>query len=195
MTIYFAKVLIRQKMKELFREQWWLFISIGICFAGSVLCQLLVTYYIIQMIKESEKLESEKPKLLKGWMEEYIREESKISNTSVFVDKKMQQFCIGNRTILQIKHFSGQALLLMIFLTGVGACKGIVEGKTLGQILPYYIISILGLYVHFSLSGLLNFEENKKILRMNIVDFLENKKPYLYVQMYPKEEKDTEEVL
>ena len=29
---------------------------------------------------------------------------------------------------------------------------------------------------------------------MNIVDFLENKKPYLYVQMYPKEEKDTEEV-
>ena len=181
-------------MKELFREQWWLFLSISICFMCSVFCQFLMAYYMIRMIKESEKLESEKAGLLKGWIEEYIKEESRISNTSVFVDKKIQQFCIGKWTILQIKHFSGQALLLMIFLAGTGACKGIIEGKTLGQILPYYIISILGLYIHFSLSGFLNLEENKKILRMNVVDFLENKKSYLYAQLYPKEEKEEQEV-
>lgn len=181
-------------MKELFREQWWLFISIGICFICSVSCQLLIAYYIIQMVRESEKLESEKARFLKGWIEEYIKEENKISNTSVFVDKKIQQFCIGKWTIKQIKDFSGQALLLMIFLSGLGACKGIISGKTLGQILPYYIVSILGMYFHFSLAGFINLEENRKILRMNMIDFLENKKLYLYTQIFPKEEKEVEEI-
>ena len=181
-------------MKELFREQWWLFLSIGICFLCSVSSQLLIAYHVIQMVKESEKLESEKAKLLKEWIEDYIRQENKIVNISAFIDKKIQQFCIGKWTIIQLKHFSGQALLFMIFLTGLGACKGIIEGKTLGQILPYYIISIWGIYFHFSVAGLINLDENRKILRMNLIDFLENKRPYLYADIFSKEEKETEEI-
>lgn len=181
-------------MKELFREQWWLFFSIGVCFFCSVYSQLLIARYMIQMVKESEKLESENAKYLKEWIEEYIKEESNISNTSAFIDKKMQQVCIGKWTIIQIKHFSGQTLLLMIFLTGMGACKGIIDGKTLGQILPFYIISIVGMYFHFSLGSFVNLEENRKILRMNMIDFLENRKPYLYAQVCSEEEKETEEI-
>ena len=181
-------------MKELFAEQWWLFLGIGGSFLCSVICQLLVAYYMMQMVRESEKPESEKTKYLKKWIEEYIKEESNITNCSVFVDKKMQQFSIGKFTIFQINHFSGQALLLMIFLAGVGACLGIVNGKTLGQILPFYIISLLGLYIHFSLSGFVNLEENKKIIRMNVVDFLENRNPYFYFQPMEKEVRDIEDV-
>lgn len=181
-------------MKELFTEQWWLFLGIGISFLCSVVCQLTIAYYLVQMVKESEKLESENVTYLKDWIEEYIKEESKITNRSVFVDKKIQQFSIGKFTIFQIKHLSGQALLFMIFLSGAGACMGIVNGKTLGQILPFYIISLLGLYVHFSLSGFVNLEENKKIIKMNIVDFLENKDPYFYYQPAEKEDKDIEEI-
>ena len=96
--------------------------------------------------------------------------------------------------MIQIKHFSGQALLLMIFLTGLGACKGIIDGKTLGQILPYYIIGILGLYFHFSLTGFINLEEKQKNLHMNMLDFLENKKSYFYAQVFSKEEKGIGEV-
>ena len=179
-------------MRELFREQWWLFFCIGICFICSIFCQLLIAYHIIQIEKESE--EPGKAKFLKEWIEEYIREESRISNTSAFIDKKIQQLCIGKWTMIQIKHFSGQALLLMIFLTGLGACKGIIDGKTLGQILPYYIIGILGLYFHFSLTGFINLEEKQKNLHMNMLDFLENKKSYFYAQAFSKEEKDIEEV-
>lgn len=181
-------------MEELFREQWWLFLGIGISFLCSVICQLLIAYYMMQIVKESEKLESEKTKYFREWIEEYIKEEGKIANSSVFVDKKIQQISIGKFNMVQMKHFSGQALLLMIFLAGVGACLGIIRGKTLGQVLPFYIISLLGLYVHFSLSALVNLEENKKIIRMNIVDFLENKEPYFYCRTEEKEEKCIESV-
>ena len=71
---------------------------------------------------------------------------------------------------------------------------GIIRGKTLGQVLPFYIISLLGLYVHFSLSAFVNLEENKKIIRMNMVDFLENKEPYFYCRTEEKEEKCIESV-
>lgn len=181
-------------MKELFAEQWWLFLGIGVSFLCSIICQVMVAYYMMQMVRESEKPESEKNKYLKKWIEEYIKEENNITNRTVFVDKKMQQSGIGKFTIFQINHFSGQALLLMIFLAALGACLGIVNGKTLGQILPFYIISLLGLYVHFSLSGLVNLEENKKIIRMNVVDFLENGNPYFYFQPTEKEIKDIEDV-
>ena len=55
-----------------------------------------------------------------------------------------------------------------------------MEGKTLGQILPFYIICLLGLYIHFSLSGIIDMEEKKQIIRTNLLDFLENHKPYLW---------------
>lgn len=59
-------------------------------------------------------------------------------------------------------------------------CKDIINGKTLGQILPFYIICLLGLYIHFFLSGLIDMEEKTKSIQRNVVDFLENKKAYLY---------------
>lgn len=181
-------------MKDLFREQWWLFMGMGISFLCNVICQLIVAYYVMKMVRESEELELGKTKYIKKWIEAYIKEENKIINSAVFVDKKIQQFCIGKFTMIQMKHISGQALLLMIFLAALGACLGIIEGKTLGQILPFYIISLLGLYIHFSLSGFVNIEENKKRIQMNVVDFLENKNPYYYFQSAEKGDKGIEEV-
>ena len=81
-------------MEELFREQWWLFLGIGISFLYSVICQLLIAYYMMQIVKESEKLESEKTKYFREWIEEYIKEEGKIANTNL-----LYFFIHKNRTI------------------------------------------------------------------------------------------------
>ena len=56
-------------MKELIWEQWWLFLGIGICFLGSVYCQLLIAYHMKKMIRESENLEFGEIKFLKEWIE------------------------------------------------------------------------------------------------------------------------------
>lgn len=180
-------------MKQFFLEQWPLITGILSSLIISSSCQLLITYYMRQMVKASEKLEEEPQKIFEDWIEEYLKEKQKITNTSVYIDRKLQQICIGKYNVIRIKHLSGQTLLLAIFLAGVGACKGIIEGQTLGQVLPFYIISLFGMYFHFSLSGIMDLEGKKKAIRMNLSDFLENSKTDLYFSCEAKEEKEIEE--
>ena len=180
-------------MNQAFLEQWIFYLGILTALFNSIFCQFYITYYMLKMVKASEKLEEEKTPILKDWIEEYIKEKQNIINVPIFIDKKLQQLTIGKYKIARIKHFSGQMLLLAIFLAGLGACKGIMEGKTLGQILPYYIISLLGMYFHFSLSGVMDLEGKKKIIQMNLMDFLQNGKLYLYILPETEMDKEIEE--
>ena len=49
-----------------------------------------------------------------------------------------------------------------------------MDGKTLGEILPFYIVSMLDLYIYFAFSGFVDIEEKKRVLKINLVDYLEN---------------------
>lgn len=162
-----------------FWGQGWLVAGIILFFLLSIGCQLVVGWFLLRLLKESKYLEEGNPRLLRGWLEQYLKEEGQIVNISAFVDKNLQDFKVGKFTLLGLKHMGGQLLLFGVFLAGIGACKGIVEGKTLGQILPFYLICLLGLYIHFSLSGVMDMEEKKGIIKTNVLDFLENHKPYL----------------
>ena len=162
-----------------FWGQSWLAAGIILFFFLSIVCQLLVGWFLLRLLKESKHLEEGNPRLLRGWLEQYLKEEAQIVNASAFVDKSLQEFKVGRFTLLGLKHIGGQLLLFGVFLAGIGAYKGIVEGKTLGQILPFYIICLLGLYVHFSLSSVMDIEEKQGIIKTNLLDFLENHKPYL----------------
>lgn len=167
-------------MKEFLFENGVLFLTIIMLLFISVMIQMVIAYYMTRLVNESKELEEGNTKLLREWMEEYMNNEREITNIPVFVEKNIYGFQIKKFTILQMKHISGQLLLLAVFLSGVGVCKEIIGGKTLGQILPFYIVCLLGLYFHFLLSGFIDMEEKKKSIQRNVVDFLENKKPYLY---------------
>lgn len=179
-------------MKQFFLEQWFFLIGIMGALLISIFCQLTIIYYMLGLEKASEKLEEEKTMFFTDWIEEYLREKHKITNVTTFINRKIQTLSLGKIKILWIKHLSGQMLLLAVFLAGIGACKGIIEGKTLGQILPFYIISIFGMYFHFSLAGIVDLEGKKKVIQTNVTDFLENGKMYLYITA-KEEEKEVEE--
>ena len=147
-------------MYELLMSEWLLFGGIILLMLLSIICQLMLIYHMVKLVKESESLEE--------------------SNISVFVDKKIQQISIGKMTLIRWKHISGQLLLAMVFLSGCGACTGIIRGKTLGEILPYYIVSLLGVYFYISLSAIMDMEEKTNRIRMNVTDFLENGKAQEY---------------
>ena len=51
---------------------------------------------------------------------------------------------------------------------------GIIEGETIGELLPYYISSMFGLYVYFSVSSLVDAKGKAQQLRVNLIDYLEN---------------------
>ena len=162
-------------METYVMQEWPLFVGIISIMIVSIICQFIVICYMAKMVKESESLE-ERPQTLGRWLEEYYQNKQKITNIPVFVDKKIQQISIGKFSIIGIKHFSGQMLLIMIFMAGMGACVGIIKGKTLGQILPFYIVSLLAVYVHISLSGIMDLDEKKQRIRMNVTDCLQNGK-------------------
>ena len=151
---YFLYFRYRQggvRMYKLLMSEWLLFGGIVLLMLLSIICQLMLIYHMVKLVKESESLEESEPQIMGPWIEEYLMEAKKITNISVFVDKKIQQICIGKMTLIRWKHTSGQLLLAMVFLSGCGACMGIIRGKTLGDILPYYIVSLLGVYIYISL--------------------------------------------
>ena len=71
-------------------------------------------------------------------------------------------------------HLSGQCMLFSVVFAGVGICKGILDGRMLGEILPFYIASFLGLYLYFSLSALVDIKGKQRVLKTNLIDYLEN---------------------
>ena len=73
-----------------------------------------------------------------------------------------------------LHHLSGQFILLSVVAAGAGACYEITQGETVGKILPYYVVSFLGLYVYFSITGLVDIAGKKERLKVNLVDYLEN---------------------
>lgn len=180
-------------MRDFFAQQGVFIFFIIIFLLLSIGCQMMIFYYMMQMLKESKNLEEGNPKLLREWLSNFLKEENQITNITVFVEKSIHEFRIWKYTLVQIKHASGQFLLLAVLGAGIGACRGIIEGKTLGEILPFYILCMLGLYVHFSLSGAIDMEEKKKMIQTNLIDFLENHKPYLCGDV-KKEKEELEKV-
>jgi hypothetical protein len=181
-------------MKELFTEQPLIFSGIILTILAGTALQILVGIDLARMLQESSTMEESSPRLFRQWLESFLKEEKNITNIDIFVDKSLQEFRLGQFTLIQMKHLSEQLLLLSVFLSGLGACRGIIAGNTLGQILPFYIICIFGLYLHFSLSGVIDMEEKLKRIKVNLIDFLENHKPFLCGQTETeKEEKQIED--
>lgn len=44
----------------------------------------------------------------------------------------------------------------------------------MGQILPFYIASMMGLYLFFSISAIVDLKGKRRVLKINLVDYLEN---------------------
>lgn len=95
-------------------------------------------------------------------------------NTSVFVDKFISRIRIMGLSLVRISHLAGQLMMMSILVTGISICVSLAGGDTLFQIIPYYLVSILGLYLYFSVSGIVDVSGKKSLLKTNLVDYLEN---------------------
>lgn len=97
-----------------------------------------------------------------------------IPNVGVFVDKYINQLCIGRFPVSFFRHLSGQLTLLSVLVAGIGACLGIIRGESFLAIAPFYLISFFGLYLYFAVSSLADIPGKMGMLRTNLVDYLEN---------------------
>ncbi len=145
--------------------------------ASSVICQIIAGLIYHNMISESENMPSTENKQLKECKQKYAnyyKLNGKMVNTDVFVDRFVQKISFAKIRIYRYSNISGQLMMLSVLVSGITVCLLLSAGSTLFQIMPYYLISILGLYLYFSISGIVDAQEKRKILKTNLTDYLEN---------------------
>lgn len=148
-----------------------------VLFLSGTIIQLLLSRFYNALITETENMTTTEVDLLyqcKRKFSNCYRLHNGVLNVPVFVDKYLSKIKMGRLLVSTWKHLSGQLILLSVFTAGFGACLGIIDGNTLGEILPFYIISMFDLYFYFAISGFVDIEEKKRVLKVNLVDYLEN---------------------
>lgn len=148
-----------------------------VLFLSATIIQLLLGRFYNALIAETDNMTTTEVEILfqcKKKFSNCYRLHNGVLNVPIFVDKYLSKIKMGRFLVSTWKHLSGQLVLLSVFAAGLGACLGIMDGKTLGEILPFYIVSMLDLYIYFALSGFVDIEEKKKVLKINLVDYLEN---------------------
>ncbi len=143
----------------------------------SIICQISMGVLCHKLIRETENMSSTTNKSLQQLKLKFSscsKLHEGISNIPIFVDKYMNKIKVNGISLATLKHLSGQLVLLSVLISGIGACKGIVLGESVIYVIPYYIISFLGLYCYFAISSLVDISGKTKILRTNLIDYLEN---------------------
>ena len=164
-------------MKQLFMQHT-LIVSVMIfLLVLSITCQIIIGFLYQNMIKETDNMSSTENKLLKQCKLKFancFQMNAGVSNVSVFVDKFLNRIRFLGITLSGLHHLSGQFMLLSVFAGGVGAYSGIINGESVKQILPFYIFSFFGLYLYFSVTSFIDIQEKRRILKINLIDYLEN---------------------
>ncbi|MGN0377535.1 MAG: hypothetical protein ACI4ED_07865 [Suilimivivens sp.] len=143
----------------------------------SIICQIVMGVIFRNMIREVNNMGTTENKLLKQCKLKFsncYRLNKGLVNTSVFVDKFIQKMQYGPLLLNRMSHIAGQLMMLSVLVTGITVCLCLASGDTLFQIIPYYLISILGLYLYFSISGIVDIQGQKAILKTDLTDYLEN---------------------
>lgn len=149
----------------------------GLFFLLSILIRVLLGHLYRHMIRETDNMATTGNKLLKQCKLKFTncyQMNKGMPNIAIFVDKFLSRLTLGPISFEILYHLSEQLMLLSIVSAGVGVCGSIFSGKMLGEILPFYVVSFLELYIYFSISSLVDVKNLKNMLKINLVDYLEN---------------------
>lgn len=164
-------------MFRVFQEEKIITVLMFACLAISVILRVFLALLYKNMIKETDNMASTDNKLLKQCKLKFAncyQMSNGVSNIPVFVDKFINRMTFGNISFELLYHLSGQMMLLSVVLSGAGVCRTIMKGRTLGDVLPFYIVSFFGLYIYFSVSTVADIKGKRRMLKVNLVDYLEN---------------------
>lgn len=155
-------------------------------FAASTAILLFLAAKYNTFIKEAENMSITKRKELKAiktkFLNSYGKQETEEEkyliqesiNVEVFVDKAVNKMKIGGLKPHIWRFLSGQNLLISIIFAGIGIFRGIVSERTVREILPFYLIAFLELYIYFSVVSICDYEGKEKLLRLTIIEYIEN---------------------
>lgn len=130
-------------------------------------------------ITQRKELKAMKTKFLNSYGVEKTQEESiKIRkeqvNVEVFVDKAVSRLTFAGFRPRSWRFFAGQSIFMSILFAGFGIFHNFLKGNTMREIIPFYLAVFLELYVYFSVISICDYEGREKILRLTILEYIEN---------------------
>ena len=143
----------------------------------SIILQMIIGNVLGRMVNEAENMASTENKQLKQCKLKFVncyKMNEGMGNVTVFVERFLEKIAIGKVKVTTVHRISGQLMLFAVLLAGIGAARGIVSGETIGQILPFYVIAFLGLYLYYVSTSFAGIDEKKLSLKFSLVDYLEN---------------------
>ena len=166
-----------RKMLCIFGEEKGITFFMLLFYIGGILSRIALGCLYAGLIRETENMAVTKNTMLKHCKLKFIRcfqLNGGVNNVSVFVDRFVSRLNIGPFSYHSLYHISGQAMLFSVVMAGIGICKSLAGGHSFGEILPYYTVCIVGLYLFFAVSAAVDIEGKRKLLEINLVDYLEN---------------------
>lgn len=142
-----------------------------------VLYQVAIGVIYQNMIQATDSMTATDNKLLKQCKQRFVqcyKLNGGVSNIPVFVDKFLNKVKFLGMSIPFMKHLSGQLMLAGVFIAGFGVCKGIIEGSRFSELLPFYIVSLFGIYIFLSVTSIVDVPGRRQVIKTNLTDYLEN---------------------
>lgn len=167
---------VSDEVMKYFDHSFIIFLTL-ILMAVGILYQAAIGIIYQKMIQATDTLSGTENKLLAQCKERFVNSyklNGGVANISVFVDKFINRIRVFGMSMNFMKHLSGQLMLAGVFVAGFGVCKGIIEGRKFVELLPFYIISLLGIYLYLSIMSIVDMPNRRKMLKTNITDYLEN---------------------
>ncbi len=164
-------------MFSVFQEEKLTTVLMFTCMGTSIFVRVLLGLLYRNLIREADNMASTENKQLKQCKLKFAncyQMSNGVPNIQVFVDKFLNKISFMHISYGMLYHLSGQLELLSVVFSGVGICRSILAGRTLGNVLPFYIVSFFGMYIYFSVSTIVDVKGKRRVLKVNLVDYLEN---------------------
>lgn len=146
-------------------------------FVLSVLSQILIGILYQHMLEEAENMQTTQNRILQQFKQKFAgsyASNNGVTNVPVFVEKFLNRLQIGRFSLNMIRGLSGQFMFLSVLSAGIGICRALAGGASFFSLLPYYAVTLVGLYFYFSVLSIVDIPGRRSMLKTNLIDFVEN---------------------
>lgn len=164
-------------MADIFMDQKLVTAGIFIFQFFSIFLKLLMGTMYAGLIKETENMACTTNRILRQCKTKFthVYEMNKgMSNVPVFVDKFLSRMSLGPFSFHTLNYLARQSMLFSVFFAGLGICRAIIHNRSFSYIKPLYIVSFVGIYLYFTVSGAVDLNNKVKVLKLSLTDYFEN---------------------
>ena len=139
--------------------------------------RIAVGVFYRQLIREADNMATTGHRVLRQWKVKYencFEMNKGVANTSIFVDKLISRLSWGPFSYDRWYVISAQLELFSVLTAGIGIARAIGTGRRIGEIVPYYVITFLGLYLFITVTTSVAVREQRRTLKIHMIDYLEN---------------------